>query len=282
VSRFYAAPDGLRLHMRVYGEDRRKRAPVVCLPGLARTADDFDALARRLQSRRRVFAFDYRGRGLSDRDPDWRRYSLPVELADVEAGLAAAGLEGALFVGTSRGGLHIMGLAAQRPGIIRAAVLNDIGPVIETAGIDRIRGYVGKLKAPRTWSEAIALFSDLLKDQFPALTPAEVETYARLTLEERDGELVPRYDVNLMWGLAHLETPLPELWDAFDALRPAPLLVIRGENSDLLSPRTLEAMAARHPRCETYVAPGQGHAPLLLDEASIARIERFLDAADGA
>jgi pimeloyl-ACP methyl ester carboxylesterase len=285
VSRFFAAADGLRLHMRDYGPAIASPCPVVCLPGLARTAADFDVLARRLSARgRRIAALDYRGRGLSDRDPDWRHYDIPVEAADVQTALAAAEIEQAIFIGTSRGGLHVMALAVLQPSLLRAAVLNDIGPVIETAGLERIRGYVGKLKQPDSWKEATALFQDLLGDQFTGLTPAEIEAYARLTFEEKDGALVPRYDVNLMRNLAdlNLAAPLPQLWPQFDALQKISLLVIRGENSDLLSSETLAAMAARHPRCETFVVPGQGHAPLLLDEPTLARIEGFVAEVDRA
>jgi pimeloyl-ACP methyl ester carboxylesterase len=123
--------------------------PVVCLPGLSRHSADFHELALALASDddhpRRVLALDYRGRGRSDRDPNWRNYDVRVELNDVLQVLAATGVEQAVFVGTSRGGLITMALSAAQPAMIRAAVLNDIGPVIEGRGLARIRGYVGKL-----------------------------------------------------------------------------------------------------------------------------------------
>src|SRR5215469_16310085 len=148
ISRFITAPDGLRLHVREYGDRRSERLPVVCLPGLSRTAEDFEvlatAVARDAGTPRRVLAFDYRGRGLSEYDRNPKNYAIPVELADVIAVLVALGAAPAIIVGTSRGGLLAMTLAPQRPAAVAGAVLNDIGPVIASQGLRRIQGYVGK------------------------------------------------------------------------------------------------------------------------------------------
>lgn len=271
--------------MRDYGARYSDLLPVVCLPGLARTAGDFDRLARRLSRHgRRVVALDYRGRGLSEWDPDWRRYDIPTESDDIQTVLTAAEIGQAIFIGTSRGGLHIMRLAAVRPSLLRAAILNDIGPVIEVAGLARIRGYVGKLPRPTSWPRAVDLFKEMFSRQFTAVDLSDLETYARLTFEERDGALVPRYDERLLLTLKalNLEEPFPQAWPRFEELAAIPLLAIRGANSDLLSAATLSAMEARHPHCETYVVPGQGHAPLLLDEPTLGRIEEFVEAVQPA
>src|SRR5690348_6368664 len=141
------ARDGLRLHVRERGARTAPGLPVVCLPGLARTTADFEPLAAALAGDparpRRVLALDYRGRGLSDHDPDPDNYSIPVELDDVLGVLTARAVGSAVFVGTSRGGLIVMALAAARPGVIAGAILNDIGPVLEPQGLMRIKGYVG-------------------------------------------------------------------------------------------------------------------------------------------
>src|SRR5262249_40088965 len=154
-STFITAPDGLRLHARSYGRRSSTAMPVVCLPGLARTTADFDVLATALthSGTRRVIALDYRGRGLSDYDRDPANYSLPVELADVLAVATALEALPAIFIGTSRGGILTMLLAVARPTAIAAAVLNDIGPVIEPQGLMRIKSYVGKLPQPRNFEE---------------------------------------------------------------------------------------------------------------------------------
>jgi pimeloyl-ACP methyl ester carboxylesterase len=283
VSRFVAAADGLRLHIRDYGGAAAGRSPVVCLPGLARTAADFDRLAMRLSAAgRRVAALDYRGRGRSNRDLDWRNYNLGVESADISKTLDELGISRGIFIGVSRGGLHIMALAAASSTLLDAAVLVDIGPVIETKGLERIRSYVGKLPAPTSWPAAVEMVQTILGPRFSGLAPEDVEAYARLTLKERNGAFVPRYDTRLTDHLAHMDLskPLPATWEQYDALREIPLLAIRGENSDLLSPETFAAMAARHPGCETFTVPGQGHAPLLRDEPTLARIEAFVERVD--
>src|SRR3712207_6605566 len=128
---FVSAADGLRLYARDYGPDAGAALPVVCLPGLARTSEDFHDLAQALSADprrpRRVLALDYRGRGRSEWDPDWRNYDVRVELNDVLQVLAAAGIDKAVFVGTSRGGLIVMALGAVRPTLLAGAVLNDVG-----------------------------------------------------------------------------------------------------------------------------------------------------------
>lgn len=283
TSRFISAPDGLSLHLRDYGDRFSRRVPVVCLPGLTRPAGDFDALARALVAQgRRVLAIDYRGRGLSEWDKDWRRYDVFVENADIQAQLTALEIDRAIFVGTSRGGLHVMALAALRPSLLHAAVLNDIGPIIENAGLARIRSYVGRMPLPSSQADAVDLLKQLFGGHFTNVTEEDWETYARLTYVERDGRLVPGFDPALLKTLEalDLEAPLPVLWPQFDGLVDVPLLVLRGANSDLLSPATVEAMVARRPRCEAHVVEGQGHAPLILDEPTIARVARFVAEAD--
>ena len=283
ASRFISAPDGLKLHLLDYPPAENApvdATPVLCLPGLARTAEDFGALAQALTPTRRVIAIDYRGRGLSERDPDWKNYDLFVENADVLSQLTAIGVAEAIVVGTSRGGMHAMMLAATRPTLLRAVVLNDIGPVIEAKGLMRIRGYVGKLPQPVTWADAADLAKSIMSAQFTGLDEAQWDAYARLTFEQTNGKLQARYDPLLSKGLETLdfESPLPNLWPQFEGLRNVPVLALRGENSDLLSPATVAEMQQRHPRMETHTVAGQGHAPLLLDKPTIDRIVAFIDA----
>jgi len=281
VSTFIAAPDGLRLHARCYGS-RSAALPVVCLPGLARTAADFEALARALAGDaarpRRVIALDYRGRGLSDYDPDPSHYSLPTELADVVAVLTALEAAPAVFVGTSRGGILTMLLAALQPAAIAGAVLNDIGPVLEPQGLMRIKGYVGKLPQPASFEDAADILRRLFGTQFPKLAPADWLAAARRTFKLENGALLPTYDVRLAAALQAIdfEQPPPALWREFDALAQVPLMVVRGENSDLLSERTVAAMGARRTAMETITVPDQGHAPLLAEPEIIARIADFV------
>jgi pimeloyl-ACP methyl ester carboxylesterase len=283
---FTSAADGLRLHARDYGDRAWERLPVVCLSGLTRNASDFHDLALALSTHRhrprRVVSLDYRGRGLSDRDPDWKRYDVKVEVGDVMTQLAALGVGEAVFVGTSRGGLVTMALSAARPALIRGAVLNDIGPVIEGQGLLRIRSYVGKLPSPRDWSDATEILKRVAGSQFPALSDEDWLVFARGTWREDNGRLVSSYDPALMKPLAELdlESPIPTIWPLFEGLKDVPVLVIRGELSDLLSRQTVTAIAERHPGLETLEVPGQGHAPMLRDQPTISRIAAFVSAVE--
>lgn len=281
TSTFVSAPDGLRLHARCYGRRSADALPVVCLPGLARTAADFDTLADALANDdarpRRVIALDYRGRGQSEYDRNPANYSFKVELADVLAVIAALDAAHAIFVGTSRGGILAMLLAALRPSAIAGVVLNDIGPVIEPKGLIRIKGYVGKLPQPRSFEEAAEILRRLFDAQFPKLGPDDWLASAHRTFRQENGALVPTYDVNLAKTLegVDFDKPFPPLWKEFDALAQKPVMVVRGANSDILSPATVEAMRARRAGLEIIEVPDQGHAPLLMEADVIGRIANF-------
>jgi pimeloyl-ACP methyl ester carboxylesterase len=282
-STFITAPDGLRLHAQCYGQRSSAATPVMCLPGLARTAADFEALASALTHDslppRRVIALDSRGRGLSGYDRNPANYSLPVELADVLAVVTALEALPAIFIGTSRGGILTLLLAAVRPTAIAAAVLNDIGPVIEAQGLMRIKSYIGKLPQPRNFEEGADILRRLFGTQFPKLGQAEWLASAHRAFKEEKGRLVPTYDVKLANALNGFdaERPVPALWKEFDALASVPVMVIRGANSDLLSVATVEAMRERRVALETIEVPDQGHAPLLTDPETIARIVEFVN-----
>lgn len=280
ASLFVTAQDGLRLHVRSYGERTAPGLPVMCLPGLTRTAEDFHALAETLASDparpRRAIALDYRGRGRSGYDRP-RNYNLAVELMDVVAVLTALAIGRAVFVGTSRGGILTMLLAAVRPGAIAGVVLNDIGPVIEPQGLMRLKSYVGKLPQPRSFEEAAELMRRLFEPQFPKLPQEQWLAFAHQTWKEEKGRLKLTYDARLAKTLdgMDLERSLPALWNQFDALERVPILAIRGANSDILSAQTLAAMRARHAGLETVEVADQGHAPLLAGPELLGRIAAF-------
>lgn len=284
ASRFVTAPDGLRLHVRDYGPRLGTDPAVVCLPGLARTSADFDTLARALalepQGGRRIIAIDYRGRGLSDYDRKTSNYSFAVELADILAVLTALGIDRAVFMGTSRGGILAMLLAAVRPTVIAGVVLNDIGPVIEARGLARIKSYLGKLPQPKSFEDGAELLSRLFGTQFPKLSPEDWLAFGHRTFQDKKGRLVATYDVKLAKTLKgiDLERALPPLWREFDALAGARLMVIRGGNSDVLSSATVDAMRARRPDLESLEVPDQGHAPLLMEPETIRPIAAFVAA----
>jgi pimeloyl-ACP methyl ester carboxylesterase len=279
---FVSASDGLKLYARDYGPRAGPALPVVCLPGLARTSADFHDLALALSQDerrpRRVLALDYRGRGRSDYDRNWRNYDLKVELGDVLQVVTAAGVDEAVVLGTSRGGLIAMALAAARPALLRGVVLNDIGPVIEGKGLVRIRGYVGKLPSPRDYAEGGEILKRLFDAQFPKSSDEDWQALARSTWKAADGRLVADYDPALRKTLeaADFEKPPPPLWFLFAGLKRVPVLVLRGANSDLLSAETLQAMAAAHPDMEAVTLPDQGHVPALRGRDMVQRLRRFV------
>jgi len=278
---FISTHDGLRLHVCERGVGIAAHVPVVCLPGLTRTVADFESLLPVLAHTRRVIAIDSRGRGQSDYDPNPQNYNLAIELADVLTVLSALAIGPAVFVGSSRGGILTMMLAAADPIAIAGAVLHDIGPVIELEGLERIKGYVGKLPSPRSFAEGAEILRALFGPQFPKLETDDWLAAARRSWKLECGMLFPTYDVRLAEALAKTDSaqPLPALWTEFDALGHVPVLVIRGALSDLLSAATVAEMQARHPGMQLIEVPDQGHVPLLGDDI-IQSIIKFVASCD--
>lgn len=279
----------MRLHVRVWEPAAARGLPVVCLPGLTRTAEDFDDLAASLSgdphTPRRVLALDYRGRGRSGYDADPKTYNVAVEANDVAAVVAALSAAPAIYVGTSRGGIITMLLAATRPELIAGAVLNDIGPVIETDGLMRIKGYVGRLPQPVGFEDGADILRRLFGDQFPALTARDWLAAARRQWRaDESGALVLTYDTRLRETLESLNPaqPLPDMWEAFEALRRVPVLAVRGMLSDLLGAGTLRAMQARHPGVEAVEVADQGHPVILSGPDMLGRIAAFVARCEAA
>src|SRR5215210_814154 len=284
VSHFVTAQDGLKLHVREYGPRATVRLSVVCLPGLSRNSADFHIMATELarDQERRVLALDYRGRGRSDHDRNPANYNPAVEAGDVLAVLTALGVEAAVFVATSRGGILTMLLATLRPSIIAGVVLNDIGPVIEPAGLLRIKGYVGKLPKVDSFEQAGEQMRALFAGQFPTLTAQDWLSEAQRSFKQVNGRLEPTYDPALARALEGVPADgvVPPMWNQFDALAGVPLLVIRGANSDILSAQTVEAMRARRKEMQVVEVPDQGHPPALADAGTIGSIAAFMAACE--
>lgn len=282
----FTTRDGLRLHVRRYPalSGATARRPVLCLPGLTRNGRDFTTLAAALagdpETSRDVYAFDCRGRGLSEFDKDWKNYAVAIEMLDVLDFIAREELSGAGIVGTSRGGLISMVMASVQPASLGPVVLNDIGPVIEWNGLARISAYAGRIPLPGSWREAAKLVRDMNAKAFPSVSEEQWELVARQWFNEAHGRPAPGYDKEISRSLSVLDGPMPALWNQFEAMKHVPVLVIRGGNSDILSAATVEEMARRHPSLASITVEGQGHAPLLMDHASIDAIRNFFAATD--
>jgi len=286
---FAASTDGLRLHARSIGPADTAALPVLCLPGLTRTAEDFDIVAQALASEpqhpRRVIAIDYRGRGQSDFDSNPANYTVPIEATDVLTLMSAAEISRAIWLGTSRGGLISMVVAATRPELVAGVVLNDIGPELSIGGLMKIKGYLGAPASPQTWDEAANGLRRLFGSAFPALTRDEWMAWARRAFrQDADGRLIRTYDTALARGFDAIspETPPPKLWELFGQMAQVPLLSIRGELSDLLSRECVAGMKRLRPDMDIWDVPQQGHAPLLADSPTIARIKAFCQRCDAA
>ena len=279
---WYTSSDGLRLYVRDYPH-AAPRATVLCLHGLSRNSADFEDLCPLLNRNYRVIAPDQRGRGRSEYDSDPSRYHLKTYANDMLAMLGGLGVGNVIAIGTSMGGLMTMLLAAMRPGLLQGAVLNDIGPVIESAGLDRIRRYAGKLPAPASWEEAAEIQRKVNEQAFPDYTAADWARFARRTFrQDARGLPVPACDPGIAGPLA--ATPgsaSPDLWPAFAALTGVPTLVIRGELSDLLSVECVQTMQMRKPDLRTVEIRGRGHAPMLDEPEALAAINALLATATG-
>lgn len=278
------AGDGLKLHVRTWTPDGSGDRIVACLPGLTRTLEDFVPLARHLSARGwRVIAISARGRGLSDRDPDPARYQINTEADDALRALDALGVAKASFVGTSRGGLLAMMIGLMRRAIVKAVVLNDIGPDIDLAGLRRLRDDLHDQSVPRDWADAAARLARRHAERFPALDRDDFDRWARRAWREVDGRLEKVSDpafARLLDGV-DLDNPMEPLWPLFDALREKPVMVVRGALSDILSADQLAALVARRPDLAVHVVEGQGHAPLLDDAPAMNAIADFLEKAGG-
>jgi pimeloyl-ACP methyl ester carboxylesterase len=268
-----SAWDGLMLHVREWS-DGDHLPPVVCLPGLVRTAGDFTWLAATISAGRRVIAVDYPGRGGSGRAAEVTRYSPEACARDVMDICAALHIHHAVLIGTSFGGLLAMGLATARPGLVRAVVLNDIGPDVGSDGADFVRNFVGSDPA----LESLEACVTLLRAALPPMslnTDAGWRRMAELTYQPgADGRWHPVWDTRIARLLGG---PIPDLWSLFGALAHLPVLLVRGSVSNILLAGTVSRMQAAHPGMEVVTLPGIGHAPTLQEPPALAAIQRFLD-----
>lgn len=276
---YWTSADGLRLHYRDYAGSG-DRPPILCLHGLTRNGRDFADFADLYAGKWRVIVPDFRGRGDSDRDPQPVRYAPPTYAGDVLTLLALLGIERAAFVGTSLGGIVTMLVASVKPELVAAAALNDVGPEIDAAGLDRIATYVGKPSLFRSWDEAAEAIAQAQGAAHPGYATADWRKAARRLCRETSEGVTFDYDMRIADNFhATRSAPAVDAWPFFDALAGAPLLILRGETSDLLSAATAEAMAGRHPDAELVTVPGVGHAPDLSEPEAVAALNRLLERA---
>ncbi len=269
------------LHRMAYWEwgDPGNARVLVCVHGLARQGRDFDTLARAMRGEFRVVCPDVVGRGESDRLVDPMGYQIPAYVADMVTLLARLDVESVAWLGTSMGGLIGMALAALPHSPITRLVLNDVGPTIDAAGIARIASYVG---APLSWAsedEAADYLLTISKD-FGPHTRDQWLALSRPMLRREGERFRLHYDPAIAVPLRALNAAAAAageaaLWGAFDAIR-FPTLLLRGADSDVLSPATARAMTERGPKARLHEFAGVGHAPTLVAADQVAVVREFL------
>jgi pimeloyl-ACP methyl ester carboxylesterase len=276
TDRYWTSSDGLRLHYRDH-DGPSDRPPLVCLPGLTRNARDFEPVADRYAGKWRVLSLDFRGRGMSEYDLNPINYSPPTYAADVVRLLDELGFDRIVLLGTSLGGLVTMILAALIHNRIAGAMLNDIGPEIDQAGIERIRGYVGRQSEFASWEELTNALAARNADVYPGYSAEQWEVFARRICSEREGRIGFDYDMAISNNFNRApNSPAATAWPHYQALIGIPLLILRGELSDLLDGEVARKMAESLPDAELVIVPNVGHAPTLDEPEAIAGIDRLL------
>ena len=270
----FTTSDGLSLH---YEDTKGPGLPVLCLSGLTRNARDFDFVAPHLPDCR-LIRMDYRGRGLSDRAPDWASYSVPREARDAVELLDHLGLARVAILGTSRGGLIAMMLAATAKDRLLGVALNDIGPVLEPEGLALIMTYLGRAPDLPDLDAVARARQEAMAGSFPGVPLERWRQEVAHTYLQTDTGVALNYDPDLRLAVeaASNSGEAPNLWPLFDAIAPLPAAVIRGANSDLLSPATVAEMARRHPGLIVAEVPDRAHIPFLDEPEALLALRRWL------
>ena len=273
-----SSQDGLSLYYRDYGDPLAASTAVLCLGGLTRNSADYAELALRLSRGRRVLCPDYRGRGRSAYDTNWRNYDPYVYISDIFHLLAATGIDRAVIVGTSMGGLLAMGLAVLRPTLVAGVVLNDIGPNVSSPGLTRILKYVGTDYPQSDWDAAVRFLKELMPNLAPGADDPWWRTHAEATYRKgSDGLLHFDWDVALAKPLDHQRQTTPDLWIMFRGLRQVPTLAFRGALSDVLTEDVFQRMALEKPDLVCVTVPNVGHTPSLSEPQATQALDVFLE-----
>lgn len=277
ADRTWQTADGLELHYRDY-PGRDDRPPVICLHGLTRNARDFAELAEMIAGEWRVIVPEMRGRGESDYAKDSATYTPMHYVADVMALLADQGIERFVSVGTSLGGLMTMLIAATTPDRIAAALLNDVGPQLEAAGLERIVDYVGQGRSFPTWMHAARALEAQHKESHPGFTIDDWLAMAkRVMVLGSGGRIAFDYDMAIADPFEDADpSAAPDMWPMFEALAGRPLALVRGERSNVLSAATAQEMQRRIPAMDLVTVPNVGHTPLLTEPEAAAALDRLL------
>lgn len=276
---WFHSNNGLQLYARDYPHPT-PRATLVCIPGLTRNSADFASLCEHLAKDYRIIAADLRGRGQSAYDPDPLNYHPGVYAEDMISLLDSLQLESVILIGTSLGGLISMILAATYPARVSAMIINDMGPETNPAGLERIRSYVGNSPKVDSWAEAVKKTRELQGEIYPNLADTEWLTLTKnIYRENEQGKPELNYDqaISVLLEQSKNDAIIPDLWPLFAAIPLAtPILLVRGEKSDILSIACVQKMLQLRPHMQFIEIANCGHAPLLTERESIEKIDAFL------
>jgi pimeloyl-ACP methyl ester carboxylesterase len=274
---YWWSGDGLRLHYRDY-PGPASRIPLLCLPGLTRNARDFEPVAEMLGGKRRMIAIDFRGRGESAYAKFPMSYGPLTYAQDVDALLRVLNPKGFVLLGTSLGGLVSMLLAPMWQGKVKGIILNDVGPEIGAKGLERIRSYVGQGRSFETWMHAARAMAEANGDIYPAYGIDEWLRFAKRTCKlSNNGRIVLDYDMKIAEPFRRPGGEAGgDMWAAFGVLSAIPLLILRGETSDILEKSTANKMLKKHKTAQLVTIAGVGHAPSLDEPESLEAIKAFL------
>jgi pimeloyl-ACP methyl ester carboxylesterase len=275
----YKSPDGLDLYARIYDGDPN-HTPLLCLHGLTRNSADFHDLLTALPDWPAI-SVDQRGRGQSASDPDPTRYKPDVYCADMLSLLDGLSLTQVIAIGTSMGGIMTFILANMRPGLFKAAIINDIGPEVDPAGLRRLGRYVGQTMSFADWDAAVAAIQSQGPDIFPDFTTDDWHAFARnVCAQAPDGTVRFAYDPAIGDSLKDQDPSAvpPNLWPLFQKPSDFPMLIVRGETSDILSAKTAARMVSDRPNVTLTTVPNRGHAPTLTEPTALQAITQFLSA----
>jgi pimeloyl-ACP methyl ester carboxylesterase len=271
----YESEDGLELYYRDFGADR-PGTPVVCIGGLTRNSRDFEDLAMRLESARRVLTPDLRGRGFSAYDPEWRNYHPGTYIKDVFRLLDTLGIDRAVIVGTSLGGLCAMAMSHVANERIAGVVMNDIGPEIAAEGIARVKDYTGRLPPVASWDEAIAQTREIYGAWLPGLSDDDWAKMAWRAYRDHDGAPRLDFDPNVGEAVREVGAQTGDPWELFRSLADTPVTVLWGVDSDILTREICDRMLAVKPDLKVVPVANRGHVPLLDEPECVAAIDAML------
>jgi pimeloyl-ACP methyl ester carboxylesterase len=283
TDRWFEASDGTRLYARDMGPESSPLTPLLCLPGLTRHSRDFEPVFDRYASVRRVIAMDFRGRGRSAFAVDPASYRVDVELQDTLAFLKNLGVTSVALLGTSRGGIVGLLMAAFAKPFLAGLMLNDIGCVLQTDGLQRIKDYVGKPKCHPTWDDVARTIASGARG-FANVSHAQWLQVVRRIYVETDQGICPSHDPRLANTLPSDEDirsgKVAELWSILPALQDVPFALMRGEGSDLLTVATVERMRQEAPSLVASTIADRGHVPFLDETSSVRAMDAWLEQVD--